>query len=382
MNDKKHPKWIEGVGWRYETEHRRKRRFPGHRYNDVGTYLITITVEGRLPVFGHIEGDIRAKAGTAGFPTTALSPLGESVLHDELPKIHATYPMAEVWNLCIMPDHLHIILRINSLLPKDKHLGSIVGAFKGGISRAWWRMNDRLTPDKRGLVSGIQGMMGKQGQRPPLFEDGYNDCILMRDGQLDNWMAYLADNPFRWLVRNKRPELMQRALCLVLDGVRYGAFGNFMLLRHPEKIQVFFHRRMMDDRLPPDTKGQGTGTGSAMVATEQTLFWKREHGRLMDVAEEGGVLVTPGISECEKRIKNECLERHLRLIHLQSEPIGKYWKPERMRFGACAAGTLLILAPWAEELGGDSRHERFHQLNNLAASICAIDHHCECKVNE
>ena len=48
MTDKK-PKYIEGVGWRYETEHNQKRRLMGHRYNDVGTYLVTIVVKGATP---------------------------------------------------------------------------------------------------------------------------------------------------------------------------------------------------------------------------------------------------------------------------------------------------------------------------------------------
>ena len=69
------------------------------------------------------------------------------------------------------------------------------------------------------------------------------------------------------------------------------------------------------------------------------------------------------------------LEQKLRMIHVQSDPIGRYWKPERSRFEACAHGTLLILAPWPEdmpEFGSD--YERFHYLNHLAVAICAISH--------
>lgn len=172
---------------------------------------------------------------------------------------------------------------------------------------------------------------------------------------------------------------MQRALCLVIDGVRYGAFGNFLLLRHPEKVQVFFHRRMEDDRLTPATLGGqarcmgGTPYAKQMIPTEQTIFWQREHARLMEMAEMGDVMVTPGISECEKRIKNECLLNRYRLIHLQPDPIGEYWKPERSRFEACAAGSLLILAPWKEDLQGETDYEHFHNLNNLAKRICNLD---------
>lgn len=44
------------------------------------------------------------------------------------------------------------------------------------------------------------------------------------------------------------------------------------------------------------------------------------------------------------------LKQRLRLIHLQADPIGRYWKPERSRFEACAYGSLLILAPWPDDL--------------------------------
>lgn len=333
MTDKK-PKYIEGVGWRYETEHNQKRRLMGHRYNDVGTYLVTIVVKGRNPVFGTVAGHIKALPTDANYPATVLSPLGVRVLNEELPKIHAIYPMVEVWQpVCIMPDHIHLIIRVNSPLPPKKHLGIIVGAFKGGVSRAW-------------------------GGRT-LFEDGFNDRILMRDGQLKNWQAYLCANPYRRLVRRECPHLMKRSLCVVIGGIRYGGFGNFMLLRHPEKVQVFFHRRM-------EEKGQN-------VATEQTLFWQEEHKRLIDAAAQGDVLITPGISECEKRIKNECLQERYPLIHIQNKPIGPYWKPEKSRFEACTAGTLLILAPWQEDQKGESDYARFHNLNSLAAAICALD---------
>jgi len=360
MSEKK-PKYIEGVGWRYETEHNQKRRFRGHRYNDVGTYLVTLVVEGRKPVFGSVAGNIKALPSATDYPATVLSPIGERVLHEELPKIHAIYPMVEIWSpICIMSDHLHLIIRINAPLPPKKHLGTIVGAFKGGVSRA--------------CGAGT------------LFEDGYNDRILMRDGQLENWKAYLRANPYRWLVRHQHPELMQRSLCIVIGDIRYGAFGNFMLLRHPEKVQVFFHRRMVDDRLTPDGQGQltpdGQGQGPSVrsvsywsnkIPTEQTLFWQREHERLVEASLQGDVMVTPGISECEKRIKNECLQEHYPLIHIQDKPIGPYWKPEKSRFEACMAGTLLILAPWQEDQKGDTDYDRFHNLNDLAATICALD---------
>lgn len=346
----------------YEIEHNHKRRHRSHNYNDVGTYMVTVVVEGRKPVFGYVDGNFKATPADYDYPKTILSPLGHKVLDEEIPKIHAVFPMVDVWRVCIMPDHIHLILHVSAPLPPNKNLGKVIGAFKGGVSRAWGH--------------------------GALFEEGYNDRILMRKGQLENWKAYLYSNPFRWLVRHMHQEVMQRSLCLEINGVRYGAFGNFLLLRHPEKTQVFFHRKMKDDRsvapiasTPSDSAqdcslplcvSRQPDIHSRLIPTEQTLFWQNEHKRLMAIAEQGDVLVTPGISECEKRIKNECLLHHHRLIHLQAEPIGNYWKPERSRFEACASGSLLILAPWKEDLQGSSDYERFHNLNTLAENICGL----------
>lgn len=42
---------------------------------------------------------------------------------------------------------------------------------------------------------------------------------------------------------------------------------------------------------------------------------------------------------------------------------------------ACAHGSLLILAPWPEDMPTfASDYDRFHYLNRLAETICAISH--------
>ena len=317
----------------------------GHNYAVPGTYEITIVVADRSHVFGEIVGTTKSGGEK---PRLKPSRLGQTVLENEIPKIHQYYPMVDVWQVCLMPDHLHMIVRINQPLPKGKHLGIIIGAFKGGVSRAWWNIEATVSS------------ASAEDTRPPLFAPNYNDHILMRDGQLDNWKHYLRDNPLRYMMRREHPELFQCALCITIGNTRYSAFGNMLLLRQPEKHQVMFHRR---------TNG---------VPTEDTDFWRKESLHLISTANCGDVLVTPGISECEKRIKNMALKQNLRLIHVQSEPIGRYWKPERSRFEACAHGSLLILAPWPEDMPAfKSAYERFHYLNDLSRIVCDISHTTE-----
>ena len=333
---------------------RQTRRMYGHNYAVPGTYEVTMAVADRRPVFGEIVGTTREHGDQ---PRLKPSPLGQAVLSNELPKIHYYYPMVEIWQVCLMPDHLHLIIRINEPLPAGKHLGIIIGAFKGGVSRAWWNLSATASAPSAGHLSATASAASAAVSRPPLFEPNYNDHILMRDGQLQNWKRYLRDNPLRYMMRREYPHLFQRALCITIGGTRYSAFGNMLLLRQPEKHQVFFHRR----------------TGG--VPTEDTDVWKTESLRLISAANSGDVLVTPGISECEKRIKNMALQQKLRMIHVQADPIGRYWKPERSRFEACAHGALLILAPWPEDMPAfASDYARFHYLNHLAEIVCAIGH--------
>lgn len=325
------------------TESKLTRRMHGHNYAVPGTYEVTLVVADRKPVFGEIVGTAKASDEE---PHLRPSTLGQAVLDNEIPKIHRYYPMVDIWQVCLMPDHLHLIVRINQPLPEGKHLGIVIGAFKGGVSRVWWQQTETTVP-----------AASAAGPRSSLFEPNYNDHILMRNGQLENWKHYLRDNPRRYLMRREYPDLFRRTLCITIGGVRYSAFGNMLLLRQPEKHQVFFHRK---------TDG---------IPTENTDYWKSESHRLISAAESGDVLVTPGISECEKRIKDLALERKLRLIHIQADPIGQYWKPERSRFEACAYSVLLILAPWPEDMPAlESDYERFHYLNRLTETVCAISH--------
>ena len=144
---------------------------------------------------------------------------------------------------------------------------------------------------------------------------------------------------------------MQRCLHLWIHDREYAAFGNLFLLKNPDKIQVFFHRKN-DEGIP----------------THLTPEYEREKVRLLQRAEEGAVLVTPGISKGEQGVVAEALTQHLPIIILQKEPITEFWKPPQGRFYACAAGRLLILAPW--KVGGDTDYARFHSLNDMAKDVC------------
>ena len=178
-------------------------------------------------------------------------------------------------------------------------------------------------------------------------------------------ITYVHDNPRRAQLRRLLPDYLRRCLHVQIGGRSYGAFGNLFLLRWPRRVQVMCHRKHPVTRVP----------------YEQTDDYASDRRQWEAAVMEGGtVIVTPGISHGESLMKDECLNRGFPLIHLQTTPIGRYWKPELKRFEACARGSLLILAPWDIDAMGDvngipkdSDYSRFHNLNTLAAEICAFD---------
>lgn len=356
-----------------ETKHNGHRRAHFHDYNRPGVYMITMVTEGRQRLFGQIVGHTRGVKGTEEYPHLLCSVLGERILQEEIAKIFKFYKMVEVMKVALMPDHIHLLLNVRGKLPEGKHLGTVIRGFKTGCTRAWWQLQDEqegqpsgeaqpsgktlgtvgeeTVPEVSPLGSSKGSSGGSKGWRPVLFEAGYHDRIIIRDGMLENICRYMDENPFRARLREERPNLMQRRLHLWIHDREYAAFGNLFLLKNPDRIQVFFHRK----------NKQG-------VPTHLTPEYAQDKVKLLKRAEEGAVLVTPGISKGEKGVVDAALDDHLPLILLQKEPISEYWKPSQERFYACAAGRLLILAPWQME--GDSDYARFHSLNDLARDIC------------
>lgn len=344
----------------HEIQHNQHRRAEWQDYGGTGLYMITLCIDGRHPLFGHLEGNISAKRGQADFPHIVLSPLGRTILEEELPKIHRFYPQIEVWQVAMMPDHLHLLLYVAEPLPQGKRLGDVIRSFKGGCSRAWWGSGTaagtalKSTGTAAAPVPALSSAVKPAPQRASLFEAGYHDRIIKRPGMLDIIKRYMNDNPLRALMRRQLPRLMERRLHLHIGTQDYAAFGALFLLKRAEKEQVFFHRRDAATGLP----------------TEQTDAYRQERERLLAEAREGVVLVSPAISRGEKIVIDAAIEEGLPVIHLQKEPIAQYWKPELRRFEACARGSLLIMAPWGLDEHSPSDFASFHRLNDLAAEIC------------
>ena len=347
-------------------EHNQHRRAEWLDYGSTGLYMVTMCVEGRKHVFGHLVGNWKATRDSKDFPHIVLSPLAQRIIEEELPKISYKYPQVEIWQVAFMPDHIHLLIYIRTPLPKGKHLGHIIGAFKGGCSRQWWKGPEAYAAGtaaggpEANAAGTAAGVPTAPAVRCPLFEEGYHDRIIKRPGMLEVIKRYMSDNPLRAIMRRSLPNLLERRLHLRIGTHDYAAFGCIFLLKRAEKEQVFYHR-----------KERSTG-----IPTEKTEAFRKNRIRQLSEARQGVVLVSPAISKGERIVINDAINEGLPVIQLQKEPISQYWKPELRRFEACSRGTLLILSPWEldEEIAHNSSvsdFARFHHLNELAAEICA-----------
>ena len=365
-------------------------RNPGHDYYGRGVYLITLVVNQRAPLLGQLGKDV-------AHPGVMLSPLGEMVkqMWESIPEKQEAHGNRVAVHACVcMPDHFHGVIEV--LEPMQWSLGDIMQAFKAACTSCWqqrqghdhstnrpisvdcysdkapqWLREKALIYHNEGAL--IRNLSKRQRQEyyalvgrehRPLFDDNYDDTVCLDERHREAMIAYVHDNPRRAILRRALPQMMQRSLHVRIGGRDYGTFGNLFLLRWVHKLQVQCHRRHPVSREPYET----------------TNDYEQQHQQWVSAVMQGAtVIVTPGISRGEQMMKNECLKKGYPLIHIQKDPINAYWKPEKMRFEACANGSLLILAPWGVDnmapVNGVPSHtdySRFHNLNTLAAEICAF----------
>lgn len=375
-----------------------KRRDDYHDYKERRMYIITLEVEGRLPVFGHLEGDAFAEKGSKDKPRIVLSELGKAV-ENEWFAIPRFFPQIEIRALQMMPDHLHGILFVKTPLPM--HLGHVISGFKTGCRKALRVMGDRQTdvatqsqPTEKSQRSGepphtpsltaqeqadarqankqadarqAQEQSGSRqateqsGSRQAtvvpslsigslsrsLFAKGYNDLILRSYDELATWENYLRDNPRRLLMKRARPKWLLPTFGLHIGSYQISAIGNLDLLSAPWRLAVRMSRRMTDAEI------------------------KKAVVYYLEAARRGAVLVSPAISPGEKQVMRAAFNEGLPTIVIMENGFTPFSKPHGEQFYACGKGVLLMLSPF--EHHNEKRKvtaEQCKQMNLMALEIC------------
>lgn len=287
-----------------------------HDYCSPCFYMITVVTEPRRECLGAL------KTEDVDAATVRLSPVGE-IVRDVWRRTSAVYPGVEACECVVMPDHFHGILWVKERLARP--MGHIVKAFKRVSTDECRSRGLLLQPDPlAGAAPGPVAAAAPAAAFPTLWQPGFQDSILLRRGQLKAMANYIADNPRRLAARRANPALFTVASNLEIGpGKTCSAIGNPFLLRHPLKRQVQVSRRI---------------SPSALAACQEELLHAADHG---------AVLVSPCISPGEKTIARAALAAGKTLIVLPANGFPPLYKPAGRYFDACAAGRLLMVAPFA-----------------------------------
>lgn len=273
-------------------------------YKGRGIYMITMNIEGRMPLLGTLQGGIDNA-------NVEYSPLGKMV-SEQIEQAFEPYEQIQICAKQLMPDHLHFVVWVKESIPLA--LGEIIRKMKIGCTHAWWEMSGRINATDTNATS--------------LFEAGFHDRVLLHAGQLRSLIDYVHDNPRRAAIKRANPNLFKLRQAINVAGFECTTLGNQFLKDDPMKEILQCSRTLKQ---------------------EEIELRKQD---CLKSADRGVVYVSAGISEGEKQICRAIREAGYPLIILLSEgfpapdsPHAKYYKPQGVYFETCAAGNLLLIEP-------------------------------------
>lgn len=295
------------------------RRSTFNDYHERGIYLITVCTEQRQPLLGSLEGNSPEEAYIQ--PTA----LGEEVLRcwNNIPTFQreaAEKKSSKTGTLChreislivqqLMPDHFHGIIFVHSEM--DIAIGEVIRGFMIGCTKAY---NAEL---ESSAVEGSAYMPSINPRKKPLWEKGFHDRRLTREGQLQTMIDYVHDNPRRLFVKRHYSGQFAVMHGVAYQGHTFSAVGNLRWLDFP-LYAVHVRRRFSEQE-------------------------RREYmnGCIL-AARNGAVLIGAFISEYEKQVREVALREGWAIIQLCREEFTKFYKPSGDLFDACAKGQVLLL---------------------------------------
>ena len=148
--------------------------------------------------------------------STTVTPLFENVLAH----FHETWWCIEpIRYYIIMPDHLHLIIKMRDV--------------DGRVS---------VAVVVRQLMKALAMAISHDNTPNKIFEFEWHDWIVKKDGQLDAFRRYIAENPRRLALRRANRRYFTKAREIAFHGARYWAYGNEALLKLPVMVAIKGHR--------------------------------------------------------------------------------------------------------------------------------------------
>lgn len=305
-----------------------------------------------------------------GAPHIELSPLGIKV-KESLERMPQVEPKIELVCYSIMPNHIHFIIAVRGELSRP--IGTIIRSFMGATSRSLHMLKAEGKIQWNSAAASIARKASTE--KPSLWQPGYCIGICHTEQKLHTRIGYVMENPFFGILETERHDFMKRTMMLTIKGRRYSGYGNMLLLKEPDRLQVFCHRNHPVTHEP----------------YHLTQDFREEKQAILNAASDGVVIVTPGISPGEADIMWSVLQNGGNVINIQQEeiPISDKWHPEKERRIYCSQGQMLVLSVHdlphqtfydciGQEIPMTTSYARFHLLNFVAEELCqeGIENEC------
>ena len=155
---------------------RKRNRLAGYDYSTPGVYFITLCTHQKKPILSRI-----IKVGHE-LPISKLTEIGK-VVYAEICNITTHYQNVSVDSFVIMPNHIHLLLRITERInpsPTIRYdIPNVIGKFKAAETRSVGKAFMPSVPK-------------------PLWQSSFHDHIVRGEQDYKKILEYIENNPTKW----------------------------------------------------------------------------------------------------------------------------------------------------------------------------------------
>ena len=225
--------------------------------------------------------------------------------------------IARIECFSIMPDHIHLLIRIVDRSKALKEDAAGTSASTSRKSSAPIRLL-RLETIVDLLMQALEGRYREvTGLREQAFEASWHDWIVTAEGQLAAFTRYIRENPRRAFLREENRRYFTSVRRVSFAGREWFAYGNAAILELPV-IEPFRCSRKWE---------------------EEGAEWREAVGRAERIG-PGGAGCGTFMSPCEKACGNAIYQAGGALIVLSPEGFAPRWHPPRNKEALCAKGRV------------------------------------------
>ena len=347
------------------------RRSNYKNYELPGIYHITLkAAEALRSPFGKVVGKIDKPDGDPEAPSVALTPVGEMVEQELLHSISAHYPMVEVQDHIIMPEHMHFIVQVKRRIMnregRSAHLGMIIAGYKKGCNRRYWELIGQTANWQGEPASTCAGRLARPDKRPPsngtsgrqpLFSEGYCDVMPIDEAQLEQQRAYIKGNPRSRLMRTSNRTWLQPQRGGINTALKLSALKGYLQREcapsqlTPETLAALQHHLLLaEGQIACDSYGNRKLLSQQCLPVvchrKDARRLAQQQERCLDAAKAGAVLVSPRIAKGEQAIIDEAVNHGYPVILIADNGFPEVFHPSAERIERCAKGQLLLVTPW------------------------------------